>query len=111
MEVINQLRYACVCVSARRMYTRAHHAHIHITHEGSSDDLDVPMEACFADNQFKARHSLGSVNSVNVVRLIVQTVHYFYAYLRAAPPGATTPTQEVVAEAETALAEAQLPQI
>ena len=64
--------------------------------EGSSDDLDVPMEACFADKQFKARHSLGSVNSVNVVRLIVQTVHYFYAYLRAAPPGATAAVEFAV---------------
>ena len=64
--------------------------------EGSSDDLDVPMEACFADKQFKARHSLGSVNSVNVVRLIVQTVHYFYAYLRAAPPGDTAAVEFAV---------------
>ena len=54
------------------------------------------MEACFADKQFKARHSLGSVNSVNVVRLIVQTVHYFYAYLRATPPGATAAVEFAV---------------
>ena len=40
--------------------------------EGSSDDLDVPMEACFRDARFKAAHSLGSVNSVNILRLLVQ---------------------------------------
>ena len=53
--------------------------------EGSSDDLDVPMEACFADGAFKARHKLGSINSVNIVRLLVQTVHFFYTYLRVCP--------------------------
>ena len=56
--------------------------------EGSSDDLDRPMERCFRDSDFKARHQLGSVNSVNVVRLLVQTVHYFYAYCRIARPDA-----------------------
>ena len=50
--------------------------------EGTSDDLDVPMEACFRDTAFKAAQKLGSVNSVNIVRLLVQAVHYFYSYLR-----------------------------
>ena len=40
--------------------------------EGSSDDLDVPLERVFGDLPFKAKHRLGSVNSVNVVRLLVQ---------------------------------------
>ena len=53
--------------------------------EGTSDDLDVPMEACFRDGRFKAAHHLGSVNSVNVLRLLVQSVHFFYAYLRLEP--------------------------
>lgn len=53
--------------------------------EGSSDDLDVPMEACFRDAAFKKRHSLGSVNSVNVVRLLVQSAHFFFVYLRLRP--------------------------
>ena len=53
--------------------------------EGTSDDLDVPMEACFRDAPFKRLHALGSVNSVNVVRLLVQSVHFFYAYLRVCP--------------------------
>ena len=53
--------------------------------EGTSDDLDVPMEQCFRDASFKAAHQLGSVNSVNVVRLLVQSVHFFYAYLRRTP--------------------------
>ena len=33
--------------------------------DGSSDDLDRPLEAVFGDAAFKDRHRLGSVNSVN----------------------------------------------
>jgi threonine synthase len=58
--------------------------------EGSSDDLDVPMEACFRDAAFKTRHALGSVNSVNILRLLVQSVHFFYAYLRCDPNAASS---------------------
>eukprot|EP00965_Chrysotila_dentata_P235243 6200638-Pleurochrysis_carterae.AAC.2 len=47
--------------------------------EGSSDDLDVPIEDLFKDADFRKQHSIGSVNSVNVIRLIVQSVHYFWA--------------------------------
>lgn len=49
--------------------------------EGTSDDLDVPCEAVLKDSNFKDSHSLGTVNSVNIVRMLVQTVHYFYGYL------------------------------
>ena len=61
-------------------------ANVHVVGvEGSSDDLDVPMEACFRDAAFKRAHALGSVNSVNVIRLLVQAVHYFYTYLKLRP--------------------------
>ena len=40
--------------------------------EGSSDDLDRPMEAVFADTGFKRRHQIGSINSVNICRVLVQ---------------------------------------
>eukprot|EP00750_Incisomonas_marina_P008463 INCI15483.1.p1 GENE.INCI15483.1~~INCI15483.1.p1 ORF type:complete len:242 (-),score=34.19 INCI15483.1:1009-1734(-) len=50
--------------------------------EGSSDDLDVPIEACFADENFVAQHGLGTANSVNIVRLIVQAANFVYSYFR-----------------------------
>ncbi|KAL1524757.1 hypothetical protein AB1Y20_019640 [Prymnesium parvum] len=53
--------------------------------EGSSDALDVPIEALFQDQPFKRAHRLGSVNSVNVIRLLVQAAHYFYLYLQLCP--------------------------
>ena len=46
--------------------------------DGSSDDLDVPIESCFNDIEFKHKYNLGSVNSVNICRVLVQVVHYFF---------------------------------
>ena len=50
--------------------------------EGSSDDLDVAIEEVFADVPFRKAHSIGSTNSVNICRVLVQIVHYFWSYLR-----------------------------
>jgi hypothetical protein len=51
--------------------------------EGTSDDLDRPIAALFRDTEFKHQHRLGSLNSVNVARVLMQAVHYFYAYFCA----------------------------
>ncbi len=60
--------------------------HVHVIGvEGTSDDLDVPIQALFNDIPFRKAHHLGSLNSVNIVRLLVQMVHYFYAYLQRCP--------------------------
>ena len=38
------------------------------------------MENCFRDREFSERHKLGTVNSVNIVRILGQVVHYIWAY-------------------------------
>jgi threonine synthase len=51
--------------------------------EGGGDDMDAPVKALSIDQAFQQEHGISSVNSVNIGRVIVQTVHYFWSYLRA----------------------------
>jgi threonine synthase len=50
--------------------------------EGTFDDCQHLMKTIFSDVDFKAKHSLGSVNSVNWARVLAQIVYYFYAFFR-----------------------------
>jgi threonine synthase len=47
-----------------------------------SDDLDIIVQRLDADAAFKQANHLTSVNSINVARVLVQTVHFFYSYFR-----------------------------
>ena len=49
--------------------------------QGTGDDIDVFMKPCFLDTEFANKHNLCSINSINWARIMIQTVHYFYAYL------------------------------
>ena len=53
-------------------------AHV-IAVEGSSDDLDRPCEAIQQDRAFKKRHCIGTINSVNIVRMLVQVCYYIHS--------------------------------
>ena len=46
------------------------------------DDLDAVISKLYADKTFKEKLKLSSVNSINWGRIMMQTVHYFYAYLQ-----------------------------
>ena len=48
------------------------------------DDLDLVINEFFADEDFKNKVNLSSVNSINWGRIMMQMVHYFYGYLRTA---------------------------
>ena len=48
------------------------------------DDLDRVVAQLFADENLRRRLGLSSVNSINWCRVMVQAVHYFYAYFRVA---------------------------
>ena len=50
--------------------------------EGTFDDAQSIVKACFRDVCFNASHRLGAVNSINWARILAQIVYYFYAYLR-----------------------------
>jgi len=49
-----------------------------------SDDLDLVVANLFTDENFKRRVNLSSVNSINWGRVLMQAVHYFYAYFQVA---------------------------
>lgn len=49
---------------------------------GSFDDCQRIMKTIFSDTEFKTRHRLGAVNSINWARVMVQIVYYFYASLK-----------------------------
>lgn len=55
---------------------------VNLAVEGTFDDCQHLMKSIFSDVSFKARHSLGSVNSVNWARVLAQMVYYFYAAFR-----------------------------
>lgn len=46
------------------------------------DDLDAVISKLYANESFKEKVKLASVNSINWGRIMVQTVHYFYGYFQ-----------------------------
>ena len=56
----------------------------------TSDDLDVVVQRLDSDAEFKRANRLTSVNSINVARVLAQTVHFFYAYYHAMPAAAAS---------------------
>jgi threonine synthase len=67
-----------------------HDDNIHnIAIEGVFDDCQDIVKAISGDAEFKRRHRIGAVNSINWARLVAQVVYYFWAYFRVAPDNAT----------------------
>ncbi len=66
-------------VQRRMMTTIVADNIVNIAVEGSFDDCQSIVKKLFADDRLKASLDLGGVNSINWVRLAVQTVYYFTA--------------------------------
>ena len=63
--------------------TTVEEANVHVVAvEGTSDDLDVPCNEVFGDVAFKTKHAIGSINSINVVRVVVQAAHHAFCAVR-----------------------------
>ncbi|XP_071798793.1 threonine synthase-like 2 [Asterias amurensis] len=60
--------------------TMAENVHC-ISAEGSSDDLDLIIKPVILDQEFKTLHNLCTMNSINMIRTLVQVVNFFYGYL------------------------------
>src|SRR4051794_24361216 len=50
--------------------------------KGTFDDGQRIIKELFADVDFKNKYHLRAINSINFVRILAQTVYYFYAYFQ-----------------------------
>ncbi len=55
---------------------------LNLSVEGNFDDCQRMIKELFADLDFKAKNHLAAINSINFIRIMAQTVYYFYAYFR-----------------------------
>ena len=80
----------------RKQMTAAQEENIHaIAIEGTFDDAQAIVKALFGDVEFRTRHALSAINSINWVRIIAQTVYYYTAHAKLGPdarPSFTVPT-------------------
>lgn len=69
-----------------RQMTTLQHANVHPVGVSGcpdgGDDLDIVIARLYANQRFKEKLHLSSVNSINWGRIMMQTVHYFYGYFR-----------------------------
>lgn len=54
--------------------------------EGSFDDCQHIVKSLFTDAEFRQKHRLTAVNSINWARIMAQIVYYFYAALTLGAP-------------------------
>lgn len=54
--------------------------------EGSFDDCQALAKTCFADRELSSSLGLTSANSINIARLLAQTLYYFEAVARIGKP-------------------------
>lgn len=50
--------------------------------KGTFDDGQRIIKELFADVEFKEKYHMRAINSINFVRIMAQTVYYFYAYFQ-----------------------------
>ena len=50
--------------------------------DGTFDDAQTALKEIFGDQEFRRRHRLSAVNSINLARVLAQCVYYLYAWLK-----------------------------
>ncbi|MCQ4087054.1 threonine synthase [Saccharibacillus sp. JS10] len=56
---------------------------LNLSVHGNFDDCQRIIKELFSDLNFKSKYHLRAINSINFVRILAQTVYYFYAYFQA----------------------------
>ena len=71
----------------RRQMTTVNDPNVHnIAIKGTFDDCQNMVKAMFNDVAFRDRNTLSAVNSINWVRVMAQSVYYFYAAAKLGAP-------------------------
>jgi len=67
----------------RRQMTTVKESNIHnFPIDGTFDDCQRIVKELFVDEDIQSKTSLTAINSINWIRIIAQTVYYFWAYLQ-----------------------------
>lgn len=66
-------------IQERQMTTVTDPNVFNIAIDGTFDDAQAIVKQIFADLDYKQKHALGAVNSINWARVLAQVVYYFYA--------------------------------
>ncbi len=69
-------------VQEKQMTTVLDENVFNIAVRGTFDDGQAIVKAIFNDLDFKEKHHLGAINSINWARVLAQVVYYVYAYLK-----------------------------
>jgi threonine synthase len=80
----------------RKQMTTAEEDNIHaVAIDGTFDDAQAIVKTLLGDAEFRTRHTLSAINSINWVRIIAQTVYYYTASAKLGPgaqPSFSVPT-------------------
>lgn len=55
---------------------------LNLSVQGNFDDCQQIIKECFGDLDMKQKYHLRAVNSINFMRILAQSVYYFYAYFQ-----------------------------
>jgi len=77
-------------VQRRQMTTVSSGNVYNIAIDGTFDDCQDLVKACFNDANFREQVSLSAVNSINWARIMAQIVYYFWAGLKLGAPDQST---------------------
>ncbi len=74
-------------IQRRQMTTVDNPRVINIAIKGSFDDCQNIVKSLLADRQWRRSHRLGSINSINWARIMIQITYYFHAAWRLGTEG------------------------
>ena len=90
IDIVMLYPFGRVSEVQQRQMTTVASANIHnVAIEGTFDDCQDLVKACFNDLPFRDEVHLSAVNSINWARIMAQIVYYFYAGLKLGAPGAS----------------------